>query len=71
MQWDAPVAKMAYILILELRGGTHLVIFRGEPGALTLDLMVDDLDDIHGVSFENVGGPYRTPFKPRSTWSGA
>ena len=41
------VAKMARMSILELRGGTHLVIFRGNPGVSTLDLMVDDLDDIH------------------------
>ena len=34
------------------------MIFRGEPGATTLDLMVDDLDDIHGVSFETLVGPF-------------
>ena len=36
--------------ILELRGGTHLLLFRGEasPGDAPFDLMVEDLDATHG-----------------------
>jgi hypothetical protein len=35
--------------ILELRGGTHLLLFRGSgtPGEAPFDLMVDDLDASH------------------------
>ena len=35
--------------ILELRGGTHLLLFRGEAeeGPAPFDLMVDDLDAVH------------------------
>jgi len=39
------------IAILELRGGTHLVIFPGDPpppgSPAPFDLMVDDLDEAH------------------------
>ena len=31
--------------ILELRGGTHLIVRPGEPGQAVLDLIVDDIDD--------------------------
>lgn len=41
------VARLPGIAILEVRGGTHLAISRGEPGAGALDLMVDDLDATH------------------------
>lgn len=51
------VATMANMSILELRGGTHLVIFRGEPGVTRLDLMVDDLDDIHALLAEMEANP--------------
>lgn len=35
--------------ILELRGGTHLLLFRGDasPGDAPFDLMVEDLDATH------------------------
>ena len=49
-----PVAQMPRMAILELRGGTHLVITEGEPGNTTLDLMVDDLDDTRAL-LEEVG----------------
>src|SRR5690349_21058677 len=38
------------VVILELRGGTHMVIAPGEvsaPGPAPFDLMVDDLDATH------------------------
>lgn len=37
------------LAILELRGGTHLLLFRGDatPGPAPFDLMVDDVDATH------------------------
>ena len=35
--------------ILELRGGTHLILQPGKPGTGSLDLIVDDIDDTHAV----------------------
>ncbi len=48
------VAQMDRMAILELRGGTHLVITEGEPGTTTLDLMVDDLEDTRRL-LEEIG----------------
>ncbi len=44
-----PVVDMGRMAILELRGGTHLVLQAGEGGTSTLDLMVDDIDDAHAA----------------------
>ena len=33
--------------ILELRGGTHLIVQHGPAGQASLDLIVDDIDDVH------------------------
>lgn len=65
-----PVAKMKKMSILELRGGTHLVIFTGDPGATKLDLMVDDLDDIHALleQMDAQPGPI-IPGSPHNTFS--
>lgn len=64
------VAKMASMSILELRGGTHLVIFRGEPGSTKLDLMVDDLDDIHALLTEMDANPGPIiPGSPHNTFT--
>lgn len=44
-----PIAQDESVTILELRGGTHLVL-RGdgaEPGDAEFDLMVDDVDATH------------------------
>ncbi|MEM8706423.1 MAG: VOC family protein [Actinomycetota bacterium] len=45
------VAVMSHMAILELRGGTHLIVRkvdRVEPGAsASFDLMVDDIDAAH------------------------
>ncbi len=57
-----PVAKMATSSILELRGGTHLIVHRGESGVGKLDLMVDDLHDIHQLLDRMGAGP--SPIKP-------
>jgi catechol 2,3-dioxygenase-like lactoylglutathione lyase family enzyme len=43
------VVKMGRASILELRGGTHLIIQSGEAGAAHLDLIVDDIDDTRAV----------------------
>ena len=47
-----PIVAMADLAVLELRGGTHVVVRKGEqpptPGAVApFDLMVDDIDAAH------------------------
>ena len=46
-----PIVTMAELAVLELRGGTHVVVRHGEaplPGAgAPFDLMVDDVDAAH------------------------
>lgn len=45
-----PIAQGDDFAVLELRGGTHLVLLRGEEpasGAADFDLMVEDLDAAH------------------------
>ncbi len=44
-----PVVKMGHMSILELRGGTHLIVSGGNAGTTTLDLIVDDIDETHRV----------------------
>ncbi|MEM9654949.1 MAG: VOC family protein [Actinomycetota bacterium] len=46
------VARLPGVAILELRGGTHLAISRGEPGQGSLDLMVDDLEETRALLVE-------------------
>lgn len=43
------VVNMGRMSIVELRGGTHLIIQTGEPGVTTLDLIVDDIDETRTV----------------------
>ena len=43
------VVDMGRMAILELRGGTHLVVVSGESGAATLDLIVDDVDRTRAI----------------------
>ena len=43
------VVKTGRMSILELRGGTHLIIRSGRSGAATLDLIVDDIDETRDV----------------------
>lgn len=43
------VVDMGRAAILELRGGTHLILQPGEPGTTTLDLIVDDIDETREV----------------------
>ena len=64
------IAQMPQMVILELRGGTHLVITEGEPGNTTLDLMVDDLDDTRALldEFGAEPGPI-THGNPHSTFT--
>jgi len=46
-----PIVTMADLAVLELRGGTHVVVRKSnppEPGAVApFDLMVDDIDATH------------------------
>jgi catechol 2,3-dioxygenase-like lactoylglutathione lyase family enzyme len=43
------VERNEHVVVLELRGGTHLVLLPGTPntGGAPFDLMVDDLDATH------------------------
>ncbi len=43
------VANMGRASIVELRGGTHLIIRSGQPGVANLDLIVDDIDETRDV----------------------
>lgn len=44
-----PVANLGRFAIVELRGGTHLIVQQGAPGVSTLDLIVDDVDEVRQV----------------------
>ncbi len=41
------VMNSRHFAILELRGGTHVIVRHGPAGGTSLDLIVDDLDDVH------------------------
>ncbi len=43
------VVNMGRMSILELRGGTHLIVRPGPPGDTSLDLIVDDIDETRAV----------------------
>ena len=43
------VVNMGRMAILELRGGTHLILRADESGTATLDLIVDDIDGTRAV----------------------
>ncbi len=43
------VVDMGRTAILELRGGTHLVLHSGQPGQGSLDLIVDDIDETRDI----------------------
>lgn len=43
------VVNMGRMSIVELRGGTHLIIQSGEAGVASLDLIVDDIDETREV----------------------
>lgn len=43
------VVNMGRMSILELRGGTHLVLGAGSAGTTTLDLIVDDIDSTQAI----------------------
>lgn len=48
------VVNMGRAAIVELRGGTHIILGPGQPGTGTLDLIVDDIDETRAV-FEAAG----------------
>ena len=42
------IVRNEQVCVLELRGGTHLVVVRGEPAeSASFDLMVEDVDAVH------------------------
>ena len=43
------VVNMGRASILELRGGTHIILHTGQGGQTTLDFVVDDIDETHTV----------------------
>ncbi|MFW2334203.1 VOC family protein [Ilumatobacter sp.] len=43
------VVNTGRMVILELRGGTHIVIGTGPAGVATLDLIVDDIDGTRAI----------------------
>ena len=43
------VVNMGRMAIVELRGGTHIVIQSGDSGGATLDLIVDDIDETREI----------------------
>jgi catechol 2,3-dioxygenase-like lactoylglutathione lyase family enzyme len=53
--WDAVGMRTVHcddqMTIFELRGGTHLLLFEGDPapGGASFDLMVDDIDATHAT----------------------
>lgn len=44
-----PVVTMDHFAIIELRGGTHIILRPGAGGQSTLDFIVEDIDDTHRV----------------------
>ena len=44
-----PIVNMGQAAILELRGGTHLIIREASSAPESLDLIVDDIDATHAV----------------------
>lgn len=51
------VVNMGRMSIVELRGGTHLIIQSGESGVASLDLIVDDIDETRDVLEVNGASP--------------
>ena len=65
-----PVASFGHMAIIELRGGTHIVISAGEAGGQQLDLIVDDIDETHTIVAAAGGSPSEIRRgSPHSTFS--
>lgn len=45
------VVRMGRASILELRGGTHIIVRAGRGGQATLDFIVDDIDETRNVLY--------------------
>lgn len=52
-----PVMTTGRMAIIELLGGTHIVISAGPAGGQRLDLIVDDIDETHGIVAAADGAP--------------
>ena len=50
-----PVVNMGRMAIVELLGGTHLIVSSGPAGGQQLDLIVDDIDETHAI-LDSAGG---------------
>ena len=55
------VVNMGRAAIIELRGGTHIIIKPGQPGQAQLDFIVDDIDETHQVM--ETAGANPTPIR--------
>ena len=64
-----PVHTGSDVSIMELRGGTHLIMVPGEPkaGDAPFDLQVDDVDAMHATFVARAGWSPRKSRVPRST----
>ncbi len=64
-----PIAQGDGFAVLELRGGTHLVLLEKEtvePGPAPFDLMVEDLDAAHAELARRGRRPPPRPARPRA-----
>ena len=52
-----PVVERPHMAIIELLGGTHIIISSGPAGGQQLDLIVDDIDEAHAVLATAGGAP--------------
>ena len=52
-----PVVTMGHMAIIELLGGTHIVISSGPAGGQQLDLIVDDIDETSAIVAAANGTP--------------
>lgn len=53
------IVNMGRAAILELRGGTHLIVAKRDGERGSLDLIVDDIDDTHAVMVDAEANPGR------------
>ena len=52
-----PVVSFDRMAIIELLGGTHIIISAGQAGGQQLDLIVNDIDETHAIVAAAGGAP--------------
>lgn len=52
-----PVVSFDHMAIIELLGGTHIIISAGQAGGQQLDLIVNDIDETHTIVAASGGAP--------------